>query len=289
MRLSPLLLPLLLLPVHALTRRTIANIGGFSRHVFRCPASDVEVVVPDTQTWDESRATLLFIPGLEFSGLSLEQYAADKRVANEYNLAFACCGDDRLVDFGKIDAAVREFVGRQPRAVLVGESFGALPALSAGRQLPRIVEGIVLLNSATAYASSDMPRAIDAVRAMDDLGYTATLLQVLALNSQGTRVTPQNMAILVQMLVNMLLFRKWIVEGNAVVADAIGDGASYSPHVVAVASAVDALFPSVLEAERLRELLSSCDVVTVPHSNHFVSAEHFSLPDALRTIHARGA
>lgn len=250
-------------------------------------ADKLSFVVPTDQTHSPSKRTVVFVPGLEFSGLSQLQYQPS--LQDRYNLAYMVGEGGSFGDFNSLSKCLGSFLSDKKDIILVGESFGGLLVLQAAMHYPRTVDGVVLLNAATAYTASAIPGLVERARDMGDWEYKLAILRVLAENSGGASVTASSAAVLTHMLVNMLSLRKedllyridhWITKGCEAVTDK--RLAALQTRVVAVGSDRDIIFPSWEEAQRLASVIPDCRPIRVTGCGHLITSSNFDLAGTIR-------
>lgn len=235
---------------------------------------------------DNSKPTALFLSGVEFSALSLVQYADE--ICHDYNLVYVCTGErgvqTELEDILRVlDAYLA--TNNIKDVMLVGESAGAVIALNMAVAYPSLVASVVILNSATAYPRSDRTiRIIDLIRKMPDWYYHAAILCFVMLQKCDlTDATFNEMRMMTQMLINLLVFPKnelihridkWIIRGCTLLSQKMHE---ITCPVLVVSSENDQMFESVQEAEILRQSIPNSAVVRVPVCDHLILRKHFPL------------
>lgn len=290
MRLFAFLIPLVSAFTHLvkLPRTSIADLSQY-KSITHFTEAGIHIVVPADAEYDASKRTVLFIPGVEFSGLSMVQYTESMR--EHYNLAYVCsCRRETQADFDVLSEAVCSYIQKQKDVVIVGESFGALLALKAGYEHSDRVKGIVLLNSATAYWESSLPRHIDRIRTFDENYFRVIVLKLLALQSTTADICMGNLDIMSYMLLNMLLLDRatvlhrvdeWIVKGNRrVTEDMLRE---YPCKAVVVASDGDSLFPSVEEGKYLAAVMPN-STLHIKKCNHLVTTAVMDLKGTIDSL-----
>lgn len=267
-----------------ITRRSIVDLKDF-RNSTHDSISGITFVTPRSVQIDHKLPTVVMLPGLEFSSLSLAQYAPG--LIRDYNLVYACSSnDDNDVEFSVMSDSIVRYLKNRQEIIFVGESFGALLALDASAKISkRRCRGVVLLNSATAYPRSRIPAMIERARGYDDARYMIAMLQFLGTQTQNVAVVPEKALLFYFMLCNMLVLRKevlmwriehWLEQGCKV------DMYNYPHKIVAVAGERDTIFDSVQEAERICTISKRCVCVRVPDSSHMIVSENFALKELLQ-------
>lgn len=266
-------------------RKTVANMPGFMNETY-FPHEDITFSYYGNHHADPAKPTALFLSGLEFSALSLAQYAND--VADDYNLVYMCSGSKGVqTDIHDLVRVMNEYIETKTLqdVMLVGESAGAVIALNYALSFPDKVKSIVVLNSATAYPrAAQTIQIIDFLRDLPDVCYYLAIVLFVSQQKQDmTGLRWNDMGLMVQMLVNLLLFPKkdlihrvdsWIIKGCLELEDRIHE---ITCPVNAVSSTNDQMFPSIQEANLLSTLIPSCNVVVVPRCDHLILRSHFNI------------
>lgn len=266
-----------------LKRHSVLDVDGFV-HRTTIPKTNIEIA--QFGVHNDSADSILFIPGLEFSSLSLVQYAND--VSAKYNVLYLCSSDQSTPQFTTVVDETSGYLETQSlgNLTIVGESSGSLMALELGRRF-NATRGVVLMNSATAYTGSPMSRVVERGRNVTEWQYNVAILVFILRRIQIDVLLSDKFTLMLWMVVNLLYFPKdvllnrvdeWIVRASQVV-----QLDRYTVPVLVVASKKDEMFNSVREARRLRSLIPRSKIIHVPASGHLLMSEKFPLFTVLET------
>lgn len=269
-------------------RKTIVNVNGFVNETY-FPNEDITFVRYDQQL-SITKPTIIFIPGLEFSGLSLVQYANELK--DHCNMVFVCSGDKpSIVKYDDIVHLVKHYIDKKmmEEVIIVGESFGAVVALGVATFYPSKIKSVMLLNSATAYNRAHKTiEIIDSLRNISDLEYQMAIIGfILAQRFNITSITVDNFIFLIHMAINMFLFPRkelinrvdsWIIPGCSLLEDKLHQ---LECKVLAVCGENDQMFPSVEEGHYLKQVIPNCSMVKVP-CDHLILSSQFELLQSMR-------
>lgn len=271
------------------TRTSVADLQGFTNYSVH---NGITFVKYGDQPYDKTKPTVLHIPGLEFSGLSLAQYVlGNNTISKDFNLIYTCINNtftpslDHLVY--AIDSHIQEH--KYENVTVVGESSGAIVALHLG--LMAEIERVVLINSATAFVESNAAKLIkSSVRVNNKWEYRTLCLLYLVLIQQhndlpSIALDKNKRLVMAMMLTNLFLFSKevlvdrvnsWIL-GSSFSLPVSARNMLYPVPVLLVASKKDEMFDSVGEAKRLKRLLPHSSIVHVSACGHLPSPERLPL------------
>ncbi|MCM1982062.1 alpha/beta fold hydrolase [Lyngbya confervoides] len=218
------------------------------------------------------RPLLVFLPGMDGTGLSLQQQVGN--LQTEFDLCFlAIPPDDRTGWSSMVKqtlALMKAERGSQRPIYLAGESFGGCLALLVALQAPELLDGLILINSATSFHRqawqcwganlvSWMPDALYSTATIGLLPFLINLRRVprstqKALRQAMQAVTPRSAAWRISLLCSFQL------EWSQVQA--------LSLPTLIIASGADQLLDSQAEAHRLSQLLPDAKTVLLPLSGH---------------------
>lgn len=266
-----------------LKRHSILDLPHFTNHTHDSISG---LTFATFKTINPKKPTALFIPGLEFSSLSLSQHIDDMR--DNFNLVYTCLNNIATPSVENITQAISQYIRQEnlTDVVVIGESTGAILALNVALNQPisDAIQGTVLLNSATAYRRSTMEEVINLGRHIWQWEYKLGVILFLAVQKCDVNIFDYSRSrILVMMLINLLLFPRvvliervdtWIVDGCRNIADKL----STCPiPTLIVASKKDEMFCSVNEAKRLNTLLPNSKIIYVANGGHLITSDQLPL------------
>lgn len=236
-------------------------------------------------TNNKTKPVAFFIPGLEFSGLSLSQFK--DQMQDTYNLHYVCSDNIQTEPIQDIVNICTEYITNNKlyNVTVIGESSGAIMALMLGLRCEN-VNGIVLLNSASAYPETKMESGINMLRQITEWEYRiAVILFICNQNIDINSIvkTSDKLYLMTIMLLNILYFGKdtllkrvdfWIQDGLEALA---GKLENYPHPVLILASEKDEMFSSIDEATRLHNLLPNSTVIHIPECGHLSTPEKLPL------------
>lgn len=236
-----------------------------------------------------AKNTLLFISGLEFSSISLAPFI--KELDNDFNLVFLCSKNNKIVpSIDSISNTIEIYINKNSlkNVTLIGESSGSIIALHAGysETLKNEINGVILLNSATAYFNSPMNYYINKLNNIDY--FIAILFYITLQDFDISMLNTETVYMMSLMLINLFYFPKellleridkWII--NHTLEDKLPN---YPHNVVLVASTKDELFDSVEEANRLNKILPKSKIVHVHNCKHLITPNRFSLSKVIKYL-----
>ena len=251
---------------------------------------EINFQVAQFKEFEKSKDTILFIPGLEFSSLSLAQYI--NSTEKDFNLLFLCSPNTDTPTFSDSVVHMTNYLEKEniKNLVIVGESSGALLGLGLGA-LYNETKGVILLNSATAYPNSPMSKVVDWGRNISICEYKLGILVFLLHQKCNFDVLNMDKVyLMLSMLINLFYFKKemlidrideWIVRAKEQVEAILP---SYPTPVIVVASNKDEMFDSNTEAKRLSENIPKSQIVHVTGCGHLILEERFPLSVVINTF-----
>ena len=271
-------------------RQSVLDLRGFTN---RTLLPDIGFHVAQYGAFNKTKDSVLFVPGLEFSSLSLAQFIDDMR--HEFNLLFLCAVDTTNVNntTAKIEDIVNEtstYLNREgiQNITFVGESSGGILALGIAYQCQES-RGVMVMNCATAYPQSPMHNYIKWGQNVTDIEYKIGVLIYLLTQPGDFNITDNNkLYLMLSMLINLFYFPKdvllsrtdeWISKGIAYIKPLLE---KYHIPVVTVASVKDELFDSKAEAGRLRDSIPNTTVVHVLGCGHLITNEKFPMSKVIK-------
>ncbi|GMI18294.1 hypothetical protein TrLO_g2786 [Triparma laevis f. longispina] len=275
---------------------------------FKPASSSPYFISPPMNT---SKQTLLFLPGLDGTGLSASDQFEDLSHAFDFH-RFVIPNNDRS-SFISLRRQVVTFLRDYPGTILVGESFGGLLASSVGITPKLDLSGLVLVNPATSTGRTDwgvsIPLITSLLKNQSDVIYPATAAAILGLtvpsNYQITKIAKSVFSDFIESPsipdledlktvrdgINDLLpsetvfFRvsELLRYGNEIMTSTRLKRLSKTPTLVLV-GAEDKLLPSKAEGAILKDLLGeNCTVKSFPKGSHFLLDGQVNLTQQIRT------
>ena len=252
-----------------LVRRTLLDIPGFHKHAEIVPG--VSVARWSNQEAD-SKPKLLYVPGLESSGLNL--YAHAEHLSHTFDVHSVVIDPSYKNDFHELSKSISDYVEatRLPH-LLIGESFGAAVTLAVYQNLKRdsdLITALGLINSVTAFESSHWPdkmdeiindwnlcRIVKIIAEHSPSGCEMVKLVCKLANSHGAHAEVHY-----AMLVNMSTMPSGLLQhrvmswiGDAAIATKTGLLDNIKVPVLIIAGRRDLFLPSEQEAYRLNSLI----------------------------------
>jgi pimeloyl-ACP methyl ester carboxylesterase len=275
-----------LLPV--LQRQTIVDIPHFFNQTY-VPEVDLTFAVPAIHSAAVLTKTIIMIPGIDFSALSLVQFVP--QLQNHYNMVFVCSGRRNVsTTFQQIAETVQEYICERDlkEVTCLGESFGALVALSTCSALPSRVQTVILMNSASAYLHNCRPQF--EVLKHSSKGYNLRLLFFI-MSQVRFHNRNDNVVLNMQMLTNILYFdqecfdykvKHWLIPGlQAAQPERLKQVRASS---LVIYGEQDDLFDSKTEALTLASSLVHSSVISVKHGGHQLSSKSINLQALIALI-----
>jgi pimeloyl-ACP methyl ester carboxylesterase len=268
------------LPEYWWKRSNILDLKGYSSNT---RIGTISFITSTTN--NHTKPPAFFIPGLEFSAMSLSQFK--KQMQDNYSLYYVCSDNVQTEPIQDIVKACADYINKTSlyNVTVIGESSGAIMALMLGLQCEN-VNGVVLINSATAYPKTQMESGVNMIRQVREWEYRVAVIWFLC--NQNVDIcsiveTPDSLFLMLRMLINILYFAKytlikridlWIQSGIETLAGKLDN---YRHPVLIIASKKDEMFSSIDEAKRLHSVLPNSTIVHVPACGHLVTPEKLPL------------
>ncbi|GMH67866.1 hypothetical protein TrST_g13528 [Triparma strigata] len=265
-------------------------------------------ISPETNS--SSKQTLLYLPGLDGTGLSASDQFSDLSSSYSFH-RFIIPNSDRS-SFISLRRQVLNFLSSHPDSILVGESFGGLLASAVAISPDAKLGGLVLVNPATSIGRTSWDVSVPLLTSLlgdkKDVIYPATAAAILGLtvpsNYQISKITksafsqfllsPKIPAVEdLQALrdgINTLLpsetvaFRvsELLVDGSEIMTARRLSRLSTLPTLV-MTGGEDKLLPSKIEGIRLNEIIGeNCTLKNFPKGSHFLLDGQVNLTAQIR-------
>lgn len=216
---------------------------------------------------------LVFLPGMDGSGLSLQQQLGKLRTVFDARY-FSIPGDDTTDWVGLVTKLVElialEQISQNRSVYLCGESFGACLALKAVSHRPDLFNRLVLINPASSFSRqvwSSLGTSI--VKWIPEEAYRSGAIGLLPFLIAFDRVSKHNHQALLDAI--QKISPETVAWRLSLLRDFRLNKALLSQFKIPtllLASAADRLLPSISEAQRLAALFQNSQTITLNHSGH---------------------
>jgi predicted alpha/beta hydrolase family esterase len=275
-------------------RHSVVDLSGWE-NVTYIPSTDLTISRYSKVKQCVNLPTVLLIPGLEFSGLSLSQYT--NQLQNDFEILCVSTSNTAQHHIKDVVNSVETFMLENPKEYFViGESSGAIMALLLGTRdrISKNVKGICTLNSASAYTNSEMQKMINCGKQSSQVEYLFRMFVFLVKQDIWVDIFNQEKFSLYSlMLLNFIHFPKdvllkridnWIEEGNVLLES---EYSKITVPVALVASRKDKMFDSYQEAKRLKSKLMNsrqAKIVHISQGGHLIEEDQFELVKVLNAL-----
>ncbi len=272
------------------SRKIYSDLDPKFLNVTYCSGSDVTILHRCDKQTSKSRNIMLF-GGIEGSILNTYPYASTLALENNvFLVTFQNTSSvrdmmDCIIPFVKAK--------RLKNMIVVGESFGAIPAFALckdlkARNLRTYIDHVIVINPATSYLYSRLPMIVQNMKS--DLEFKVVVFFTMFLHGSAAdsvlqnKISKEGMRALIYMYTNMItltidtLYKrvKLLIEGIKYIEDYLP---SHTIRTTIIVGDSDVLLPSLEEAQRLQILLEKSKVVQVivKNSGHILSCRTFNI------------
>jgi len=244
----------------------------------------------DVNDCEERKPWLFFIPGIDGSSLTLLPHI--EALSLKYRLRCLVVPPATRYSWLQLENIVAEAIGNvvreNERAIVFGESMGAVLSLSLASKHPKLIDSAFVLNPATSFNRAPakavwhnvLPNLPDSAYSAAPYGLVPALYDLELLSSQlassDSAVSAfkafSSIGVLRDLLPRRTLQHRLNLLHNMPVTDRTL--ARIQVPVVILASPNDALIPSAKEAERLIQLIPMSRKVSLPSGGHASLADN---------------
>lgn len=282
--------------IYSRTRKTVLDLGSSFKNLTHYIEMDVTVARMNCTGNHGGGGPVIFLPGLDMSGLSI--YPNAIKASENRDVIVLLAGYSRNQTTKELSDLVVQYIvdSNMKDIVLVGESFGGVLAVDSVIQIRERVSQMILINPATSFPRTRWMKRISRVRSSNSHAFTARIL------AHGPRIEnimesmydmsgsyPDHLYNYILTYV-MMAFNILVTDPSLVIERIrcyLGMSTKQMDamcRVVRTPTTIivgrdDRLLPSSREADRLSKLIPGSTVIKLDKVGHMVTPDVFDIRD----------
>ncbi len=279
------------------TRKTILNFPGLNNatHI-----SEFDITfVNNLEETSESKKTLFYIPGLDMSAVSFFPHFLSMK--SEYNIHSIVSGFNSNANFDdiciNIEKYINEYIPENKEMVIIGESFGSLPALHIASkfQKKRNIK-LIIINPATSYYKSIWYEKINNIGKnmsnsvlLDVISYGPSIIEIFKsidyLKKKFPKESKYHTYAYFYVFINIFNISPQIIHHRVTNWIEMGINSIEKNKTVSklkcqtllLAGEDDNFLPSADEVQYLSTIIQNSKYIIIPNCSHYISINHCNL------------
>lgn len=238
-------------------------------------APDRSICLVSPQDSHPDRPLFIYLPGMDGSGELLHLQIPHLRSAFDIRCLTLPNRDDFNSWFElasqTIQAIQTELIDRSNRTIyLCGESFGGCLAMQVVLQAPKLIDRLIVINPASSFKQRPwMFWGTPLIRWFPESFYQLSTIGLLPYLASWERLSAQSQQMLLQAMQSVSPpTASWRLSLLRVFTASEAQLRQIQQPTLVIASQLDRLLPSVLEAESLSRTLPNARTIVLPDSGH---------------------
>lgn len=280
--------------VYSIPRKTILDLGDSFVNSTHDVNLDVTVVTRDYMGYVKNKGPVIFLPGLDMSGLSI--YPNAIRASDERDVIVFLAGYSRNQTLDQLSEKVVDYISSKDLKdiILVGESFGGVLAIDCASQIRKRITKMILINPATSFPRTKWMKKITSISSVKNYDMTSKILghgpraenvlkSIIEISEAYPEHTYNYIMTYMMMAFNVIVTNPLLVTKRITLYLDISIVKMDSMcRVIQIPTTIvvgrnDRLLPSSKEAHRLSRLIDGSDIVKLDNTGHMVTSDVFDI------------
>jgi pimeloyl-ACP methyl ester carboxylesterase len=281
--------------IYSIPRKTILDLGDAFVNSTYYEDLDITVATRNSNIVSD-RGPVIFLPGLDMSGLSI--YPNMIRAAEERDIIVFLAGYDRNQTLNEISERVVKYISsnRIKDILLIGESFGGLLAIKCSSRIKKRLTKMILINPATSFPRTQWLEKIVATNCNKSQDMTSLVLghgpriesiikSVIDMSEYFPEHTYSYMVTYLYMVFNIMVTDPVLIQTRIIYYLGVKTYHVDSmcrmvrtPTLIVIGKE-DKLLPSCKESDKLSKMIRGSTVLKLKKTGHMVTSDVFDIRD----------
>jgi pimeloyl-ACP methyl ester carboxylesterase len=279
--------------IHSIPRKTILDLGDAFVNSTYYEDLDITVATRSSNKFSD-RGPVIFLPGLDMSGLSI--YPNMIRASEERDVIVFLAGYDRNQTLHEISERVVKYISSNSikDILLIGESFGGLLAIKCSSRIKKRLKKIILINPATSFPRTQWLEKIVSTNSNQTndvtsliLGHGPRIENILKSAMDISKYFPEHtysyMITYLYMVFNMIVTDPVLIQTRIIYYLGIETHkVDFMCRMVGTPTLIvigkeDKLLPSCKESDKLSKMIKGSVVIKLKKTGHMVTSDVFDI------------
>lgn len=277
---------------YSMSRKTILDLDDSFINSTHYTDLDLTVAIKNSSTNKNDIGNVIFLPGLDMSGLSL--YSNAIRASEERNVIVFLAGYSRNQTLQDLTDRVVNYISHNEfkDITLIGESFGGVLAIKCIPRIKKRVKKLILLNPATSFPRTKWMKTIKSKTNKHTsviLGHGPRVENIIKsigeMMNEFPEYTYSYIITYIYMVFNILVTEPELITTRIInylgISHIQVDSMcrAVSVPTLIVIGKEDKLLPSYKESDKLSQMIQGSIVIKLNNTGHMVTSDVFDIRD----------